>query len=84
MNVRKIKFGKWISVDDALPKCGESVLAWSDSCGGSDPGAWEAYFTADHKWRVEHHAYQFYDSVNVTHWMPMPKGPDDERPQTTV
>lgn len=71
----------WISVEDELPKDGDSVIVWGalhhNSCHTSNEGlydsAQETWFAVQTDgngdcWRI----------YGVTHWMPMPDGPAPE------
>lgn len=59
---------KWISVEDVLPQWGKLVkIKFKD--GKED----ERRFSADYKWVSK--GMQTCESVNVTHWMPLPPPP---------
>lgn len=62
---------KWISVEDVLPQWGKLVkIKFKD--GKED----ERRFSADYKWVSK--GMQTCESVNVTHWMPLPPPPTNE------
>lgn len=62
---------KWISVEDVLPQWGKLVkIKFKD--GKED----ERRFSADYKWVSK--GMQTCESVNVTHWMPLPPPPTTE------
>lgn len=59
---------KWISVEDVLPQWGKLVkIKFKD--GKED----ERRFSADYKWVSK--GMRTCESVNVTHWMPLPPPP---------
>lgn len=62
---------KWISVEDVLPQWGKLVkIKFKD--GKED----ERRFSADYKWVSK--GMRTCESVNVTHWMPLPPPPTTE------
>lgn len=67
---------KWISVEDVLPQWGKLVkIKFKD--GKED----ERRFSADYKWVSK--GMQTCESVNVTHWMPLPPPPTTEDSSVT-
>lgn len=61
-----VTFRKWIPVTEQLPDDDVQVLACTKK-GKPFPAHCE-----DGKWRVSH-------SVTITHWMPLPEPPKEER-----
>jgi len=57
---------RWISVGERLPKPGETVLMLMD---GRDPVS---------GWYENGHFHNAYDTPYVTHWMPLPPGPEGD------
>lgn len=67
---------KWISVEDVLPQWGKLVkIKFKD--GKED----ERRFSADYKWVSK--GMRTCESVNVTHWMPLPPTPTTEDSSVT-
>lgn len=67
---------KWISVEDVLPQWGKLVkIKFKD--GKED----ERRFSADYKWVSK--GMRTCESVNVTHWMPLPPPPTTEESSVT-
>lgn len=71
---------KWISVNDRLPKCNEKVLAFYD---GEQEFMYYTYTEFLDSKRPIIYSWQSYECLDVesdkvTHWMPLPKGPEDE------
>lgn len=62
---------KWISVEDVLPQW-EKLVKIKFKDGKED----ERRFSADYKWVSK--GMQTCESVNVTHWMPLPPPPTTE------
>lgn len=64
---------QWISVHERLPDRYVTVLAWA-KLGNGDALAGRAYYRSHFKcWAFEDYS----EIVTVTHWMPMPHGPDE-------
>ena len=57
---------RWVPVGERLPKPGETVLMLMD---GSDPVS---------GWYENGHFHNAYDTPYVTHWMPLPPGPEGD------
>ena len=57
---------RWISVGEKLPKPGETVLMLMDD---RDPVS---------GWYENGHFHNAYDTPYVTHWMPLPPGPEGD------
>ena len=55
---------RWVPVSERLPKPGETVLMLMD---GIDPVS---------GWYENGHFHNAYDTLYVTHWMPLPPGPE--------
>jgi hypothetical protein len=66
----------WISVNDRLPKRYITVLAWAKFSNG-DEIAGRAYLRTESKilWSFEDDS-DTSDGPEVSHWMPMPNGPE--------
>ena len=56
-------FGKWISVEEGLPRDGEQVLAYTQT------GRVMSLHCMGGRFRCT-------SNVQISHWMPMPKGPE--------
>lgn len=81
---------EWISVEERLPELDRSVLLWvgGDGIEGAAISGWretdpESYTAKE--WDNENGAdfppeYSTDEWGKVTHWMPLPKGPTDDRP----
>lgn len=64
--VKTIKdYPDWISVDDRLPEEGDRVLSYSNG------GMMQRDYIYRNKWESYDRGY------NVTHWMPLPKPPQE-------
>jgi hypothetical protein len=57
---------RWVPVGEMLPKPGETVLMLMD---GLDPVS---------GWYENGHFHNAYDTPYVTHWMPLPPGPEGD------
>ena len=57
---------RWVPVSERLPKPGETVLMLMD---GIDPVS---------GWYENGHFHNAYDTLYVTHWMPLPPGPEGD------
>jgi hypothetical protein len=57
---------RWVPVSERLPKPGETVLMLMD---GIDPVS---------GWYENGHFHNAYDTLYVTHWMPLPPGPEED------
>jgi hypothetical protein len=57
---------RWVPVGERLPKPGETVLMLMD---GIDPVS---------GWYENGHFHNAYDTLYVTHWMPLPPGPEED------
>jgi hypothetical protein len=57
---------RWVPVGERLPKPGETVLMLMD---GRDPVS---------GWYENGHFHNAYDTPYVTHWMPLPPGPEGD------
>lgn len=68
----------WISVNERLPENVGNVMVWGRVLGSKAHESIPAWYSrSDYQWRSA------YDDGNnplyqVTHWMPMPKGPEGE------
>ncbi len=66
---------QWISVKDRLPEIGEWVLInGPEVCQRVAPpsSSWDWEFA----WATDHQS--FYEPTDITHWMLLPKPPEDE------
>lgn len=67
----------WISVNDRRPAKLESVIAWGRLDGDEEHGSHEAFIDAD---SGEFDSVRHFTFIaDVTHWMPMPDGPNSEK-----
>ena len=64
----------WISVKDRIPACAGYYLVWTiheddptDQCA-----RYTCYFNVSKNWEIAN-----VEDVEVTHWMELPKGPQD-------
>ena len=66
---------RWVPVEERLPRPGERVLATEGTFSA------EAYMTSAHTWR-RNYGVLWRDAYGmerpVTHWMPLPAGPEVE------
>ena len=62
---RNSKFDGWISVEDRLPEYGARILTIMDN-GYRQAATWKSLWITDAT------------SGRVTHWMPLPKPPEDK------
>lgn len=72
---------KWISVEDKLPQSHEEVMIWPIiNSYGERRTAW---IGMDGDWlyalETEHVCDDFKVETEITHWMPLPKPPEDSR-----
>ena len=63
---------KWVPVTERLPECGTHVLVYA---GFFQPYIEAAYYCEDKKWRF---TYDDAEVVGVSHWMPLPKPPQND------
>lgn len=63
---------KWISTEDQLPECGETVLFFIRSSREIFVGSYE-WYDPGYKWYGKDGID--YPSWDVTEWMPLPKAP---------
>lgn len=59
---------RWIPVEERMPDAGTALLAWESLSGAAYPGTYD-----DKGWFL---AGYFCAVHSVTHWKPMPKGPE--------
>lgn len=77
------KGNSWISVDDALPKRGETVLCYMNFERDSSDMTWKNTITENRYDGVlvgsnpKKHVWEWQGDY-VTHWMPLPKAPDED------
>lgn len=73
----------WISVNDALPKVGESVLVY---CPEYLNESWPCVFSAEYQkgpycaegFGADDMLFHIGGHDGITHWMPLPKPPKEE------
>lgn len=65
----------WISVEDRLPKVGETVLFTGKNSYGNRFITQRGWFDGDF-WR-RNDGDKVYPSTPVTHWMPLPEPPKE-------
>jgi hypothetical protein len=63
----QLTLSEWISIDDRLPKIAEDVIVFSDDKFQIDIG-----FFMNNKWHSDRG-----ELPTVTHWMPLPKPPEE-------
>lgn len=71
---------EWISIEDRLPPPDHEVPSISDTVLVSDENRevlTSFYSYGDKEWRIEFSPYS--ESLNVTHWMPLPEAPKDKK-----
>lgn len=72
---------KWISVEKRLPDVNKRVLACVIVLG--EPSVWDAVRWNGEEWETEKEAvYEYWTSIEfpVTHWMPLPEPPKEDKP----
>jgi hypothetical protein len=62
---------RWIPVSERLPMHGDEVLAFDSS-----RNQWTAFRDTDSTWWVETLGDGYEQIDNITHWMPLPAGPE--------
>ena len=75
---------KWKKVEDALPEVGEDVLVYAVGRQNRDDYAYaitrrakySIFSTRVERWRSPWE--YFHEEYEITHWMPLPKKPDEE------
>ena len=71
-----VKRLQWISVKERLPEIGEWVLInGPEVCQRIEPPS--ASWKAEYAWNTDHES--FYYPKDITHWMPLPKPPKEEK-----
>jgi hypothetical protein len=63
----------WIRVEDELPEAEERVLVWRKRGNRAEIRRWDTVWLDDGDWYPE--------GDKVTHWQPLPEGPDREEGQ---
>lgn len=68
---------EWISVKDGLPDFDLDVLGSLLSCQTSKRSAHviTRVDASDHDWEID--GYEISNAWDITHWMPLPKPPED-------
>lgn len=64
---------KWIKVKEELPESGVCVLVWFEGGYRAEIGRW---FALQGVWFDDFEGYELNQSV--THWQPLPRGPEEE------
>ena len=67
---------KWVSVKERLPEDATSCLAYSNCMNNEKFGVIAVVYYKDKKWKVSYHDLELKDT---SHWMPLPKAPQDEK-----
>lgn len=68
---------KWISVKDQLPDETRTVIIFVNATGWQKSGVSFGWLHEDGDWVIEEP--DRFTNPSVTHWMPLPKGPEEEK-----
>lgn len=72
---REPKLGKWISVEDRLPKKDQEILIYR----GHHSGLINVYtYMGNNEWEDDYGYWGRTDDEGITHWMPLPAPPTEK------